>query len=104
MGRRGTTEKLGDIVASLMQRRVYARPLAMAGLREVWARAAGERVAGRSRVSAYRDGVLTVEVESAAERYELQAFRAQELLAALQSDASAPAVRRLVFRVGNISS
>ena len=101
MGRRGTTESLGDLVAGLLQRRDYARPLALSGLREAWLRAAGERLGSRSRVIALRDGVLTVEVSSSAQCYELEAFRARQLLAALQADPGAPGIRRLVFRVGN---
>ena len=101
MGRRGTTEALGDIVASLLQRRSYARPLALSGLRQAWQRAAGERLASRSRVAALRDGVLTIEVASASQCYELEAFRARQLLGALQADPDAPGIRRLVFRVGS---
>jgi predicted nucleic acid-binding Zn ribbon protein len=101
MARRGTTEALGDIVASLLQRRGYARPLALSSLREAWLRAAGERLASRSRVLALRDGVLTIEVASSAQCYELEAFRARQLLGALQADQEAPGIRRLVFRVGN---
>jgi predicted nucleic acid-binding Zn ribbon protein len=104
MSRRGSTERLGDIVSSLMQRRAYARPLALAGLRGAWSRVVGERAAQRTRVAGFRDGVLTVEVESAAERYELESFRSRELLTALQSDPNVPTIRRLVFRVGNVSS
>jgi predicted nucleic acid-binding Zn ribbon protein len=95
------TEALGDIVASLLQRRGYARPLALSGLREAWLRAAGERVYARSRVVALRDGVLTIEVASSAQCYELEAFQARQLLGALQADPGASGVRRLVFRVGN---
>jgi predicted nucleic acid-binding Zn ribbon protein len=104
MARRGTTERLGDILASLMQRRAYARPLAMGGLRAAWSRAAGERLAARSRIVTFRDGVLTVEVSSSAQRYELEAFHAPQLLAALQADPNAPGLRRLAFRVGSQSA
>jgi predicted nucleic acid-binding Zn ribbon protein len=101
MARRGSTERLGDILASLMQRRMYARPLAMSGLREAWTRAAGERLAARTRVVVLRNGVLTVEVASSAQRYELEAFHGPQLLAALQADPSVPGLRRLTFRVGS---
>ncbi len=100
-GQRGGTEKLGDVLANLMQRRGYARPLALAGLTDGWKRAAGERIAGRTRVAHFRDGILTIEVDSAAQRYELEAFRGPELLAALQKDDGIPNVRKIVFRVGN---
>ena len=101
MGRRGTTESLGNLVAALLQRRAYARLLALSGLRQAWLRAAGERLASRSRVAALRDGVLTIEVASSAQCYELEAFRARQLLGALQADPDAQGIRRLVFRVGN---
>jgi predicted nucleic acid-binding Zn ribbon protein len=101
MGRRGTTERLGDILASLMQRRTFAQPMALGSLRDAWTRAVGARLAGRTRVVTFRDGVLTVEVASAAQRYELEAFHAPQLLAALQADPQVPGLRRLAFRVGS---
>jgi len=87
-----------------MQKRAYARPLALAGLREAWKRAAGERIAERTRVAGWRDGTLTVEVPSASQRYELEAFHAATLLSALGQDSTIPRVTRLVFRIGNSST
>jgi predicted nucleic acid-binding Zn ribbon protein len=101
MTRRGSTERLGDILSALLQKRAYVRPLALAAFTDAWRRAAGERVAGRTRVAAYRDGTLTVEVTSSAQRYELEAFQSQKLLAALQADPAIAPVRKLVFRLGN---
>jgi predicted nucleic acid-binding Zn ribbon protein len=100
MARRGGTERLGDVLSGLLQKRSYGRPLALAGWRGAWERAAGERLAARSRVAGYRDGVLTIEVPSSAQRYELEAFHAVELLARLKADPAAAGVKRLVFRVG----
>lgn len=99
--RGGEPRRLGDVLSTLMQRRAYAKPLQQTGLAEAWSRAAGERVAARSRVAHFRDGILTIEVESAAQRYELEAFQAPGLLARLQADGSLQGVRRLVFRVGH---
>jgi hypothetical protein len=104
MARRGGTERIGDVIAGLMQRRGYARPLALAGYSEAWLRAAGKRLAERSRVAGFRDGALTIEVSSAAQRYELEAFHARQLLSALQSDPNISPVRKLVFRIGNPTS
>lgn len=99
----GEPERLGDVLASLMRRRTYAKPLELAGVREAWARAAGDRLAARSRVAQFRDGILTIEVASAAQRYELEAFQGAELLGLLQADPAIQKVRRLVFRVGHIT-
>ena len=104
MTRRGGTDRLGDVLAGLLQKRGYGRPLALQTWREAWARAAGERLAARSRIAGYRDGTLTVEVSSAAQRYELEAFHGGELLARLQQDTAAAGVRRLVFRVGSVNA
>ena len=104
MARRGGTRKLGDVLASVLQKRGYGKPLANEGARKAWAAVAGERLAARTRVATFRDGILTIEVDSAAQRYELEAFRGQELLAALQRDRSIPAVRKIVFRVGSGAS
>ncbi len=103
MARRGGTEKLGDVLSSLLQKRSYGRPLAQQGWRDAWTRAAGKRLAARSRVAGYRDGVLTIEVPSSAQRYELEAFHAGELLASLQADPAAAGIKRLVFRVGTVT-
>jgi hypothetical protein len=100
----GEPERLGDVLASLMRRRTYARPLELANVRDAWLRAAGDRLGARSRVAQFRDGILTIEVASAAQRYELEAFQGAELLGLLQADSSIQTVRRLVFRVGHITS
>jgi predicted nucleic acid-binding Zn ribbon protein len=101
MGRRGSTESLGEILSALLQKRSYVRPLALASFTDAWRRAAGGRVADRTRVAAFRDGTLIIEVGSSAQRYELEAFQSRELLAALQADRAIAPVRKLTFRLGN---
>ena len=102
--RHGEPQRLGEVLATVMRRKAYARPLELEHFRMAWSRVAGERLAGRSRVAQFRDGVLTIEVASAVQRYELTAFQGAELLGRLQTDRSIPTVRRLVFRVGQIRS
>jgi len=101
MTRRGGTDRLGDVLSGLLQKRGYGRPLALQSWRDAWTRVAGARLAARSRVAGYRDGTLTVEVASAAQRYELESFHAGDLLGRLQKDPASTGVRRLVFRVGS---
>ena len=103
-GIQGEPERLGDVLASLMRRRTYARPLELATVREAWSKASGSRLSAKSRVAQFRDGILTIEVASAAQRYELEAFQGAALLGRLQADSSIQTVRRLVFRVGHITS
>ena len=101
MARRGGTDRLGDVLSGLLQKRGYGRPLALQSWRDAWTRVAGPRLAARSRIAGYRDGTLTIEVASAAQRYELESFLGSDLLARLQKDVSSAGVRRLVFRVGS---
>lgn len=106
MGRRrnSSPQKLGVILAALMQKRTYTRRLQNEALAEGWQRAVGDRLASRSRVAQFRDGVLTIEVSSAAQRYELEAFHGSRLLVLLQADNALPPIRSLTFRVGNFST
>jgi len=101
MTRRGGTESLGEILSALLQKRSYVRPLALAAFNDAWRHAVGERIAARTRVAAFRDGTLTIEVGSSAQRYELEAFQSRELLAALQANRAIAPVRKLIFRLGN---
>lgn len=97
---RGGTARLGDVLSTLLQKRGYAQTLALDEARRAWAGAVGDAAAG-ARVLAFRDGVLTVEVASAAERYELEAFRREELVAGWRRDPCAPPLRKIVFKVGS---
>jgi len=99
---RGGTARLGDVLSTLMQKRGYAQTLALREAREAWTHAVGDPAAGLQ-VLAFRDGVLTVGVASAAERYELEAFRMDELLDRWRSAPSSPPLRRIVFKLGGPS-
>ncbi|MFT7463128.1 MAG: putative nucleic acid-binding Zn ribbon protein [Pseudohongiellaceae bacterium] len=102
--RGGAPKKVGDILAGLMQKRAYARGMQNETMVAGWQRVAGDRLASRSRVAQFRDGVLTIEVSSATQRYELEAFKGPQLLQLLQADSALPLVRSLTFRVGNFST
>ncbi len=103
-GKRGP-EKLSDVLSELLSKRRYAQPMTQKAHDGAWQRAldvVGVRgpAAEKSRVTYFRDGTLTIEVASAALRYELHAFWSNELLAALQADDAISSIRKLVFRVG----
>ncbi|RKY20893.1 MAG: hypothetical protein DRQ55_06160 [Planctomycetota bacterium] len=89
------------MLAGLMRRRSWTQSVQREALEQAWTRAAGERVATRSRVAHLRDQTLTIELSSAAQRYELEAFHAGSILTRLQADEDAPPVRRLAFRLGH---
>lgn len=92
---------LAEVLAKLMQKRSYARTLSHEQVAEAWERAAGKDLAKSARVAHFRGGILSIEVSSAALRYELEAFRGAELLSRLGADPEAPQVRRLAFKVSS---
>lgn len=102
--RGGQPRRLGDILATVLQKRTWAKPMMTASLQDAWTRAAGARLSARTRVAQFRDGNLIIEVASSALRYELEAFSGAGLLARLQQDPDAPRVASLQFRVGTITA
>jgi hypothetical protein len=71
----------------------------MARLREAWAEILGREVATRTRVAAFADGEVRVEVASAALKHDLTAFRSAEVLGALRERLPDLGVRRVSYRV-----
>jgi hypothetical protein len=68
-------------------------------LREGWREILGPEVAARTRVAAFSDGTLRVEVASAALKHDLAAFRSGEVLAALRGRFPELGVRGVSYRV-----
>jgi len=93
--RRGEPRRLGEILAPAVGRLTSgdaARAFAL------WARAAGEQVAGATTVRAFSRGVLTVECGSSVWANELS-YLSGELLARMDEIDPGHPVRRLRFRV-----
>ena len=63
---------------------------------EAWPAAVGPRIARRTRAVGFRDGILTVEVEGSAWRYEL-GFLKRRLLLELRRRTGSARVRELHF-------
>ena len=71
---------MGDLVPSLLRDVTPKRRSELSFLSEAWSQAAGPEVARRSRVVSCARGTLTVYVESAPLRQELETFRKPEIL------------------------
>ncbi|MFC1706471.1 DciA family protein [Planctomycetota bacterium] len=95
-------ELLGALLSGTKQGRVVAREM----LVEAWTRVVGPEVAAATRVDGYQNGVLRVEVESAALLQELATFRRTELLSSLRADKGMVVhdIRDVRFRVGAFDS
>lgn len=81
---RGGTQPLGTVLKDVMKA-ITPRRTELDELSEAWNLAAGAEVAARTRVVGVTRETLTVSVESAALRQELESFREDDILARLQS-------------------
>ncbi|MAG57914.1 MAG: hypothetical protein CMJ83_16645 [Planctomycetes bacterium] len=95
------TRELGNVLDGLLGRRgLSKRHRELAALRRAWANAAGDDVAGHTRVRGLRTGVLTIDVDSAPLCHRLAAFEKDRLLQAVQEQARKLWVAELRFRLG----
>jgi len=99
--RTGQPQKMGDVLASLMASRGYARVISSASYEQAWQEAAGRQLAGHSRPGSVHRGVLEVTVRNSAVMQEL-AFRKTQLLAQLTRLIPEEKIAELKFRVGAI--
>jgi predicted nucleic acid-binding Zn ribbon protein len=95
-----TARPLGDVLKQVMRRLRRMDRGKFSGLGRAWAELVGEELAKRSRVTAWREGELTVEVDSSVLMQELNGFMKQTLLEGLQGTEKGRDVARIRFRLG----
>jgi predicted nucleic acid-binding Zn ribbon protein len=99
-GAKSQVHRIGDLVAQLLRAQVRPRRKELGELSDAWARAAGPETARRSRPVGFKDGRLTVHVDSAALRQEIVSFRKEEILAKLREAYPAARVASLKCVLG----
>ena len=75
---------MGEILARIMKESGLLAGEKQSELIRAWCDVAGPSVTAHATVRSFRGGVLTIAVESASLRQELQVFQREELLAALR--------------------
>ena len=75
-----TPRRIGDVLNQVIKSAPWARRGELKDLAAAWIEAAGPEVAERSRVAGLNRGRLTIYVESATLRHEIEAFRKFEIL------------------------
>jgi len=90
--RHGGAKRLGGLVEALA--REVGKTTALESLAQAWSQTVGPEIDAETRVSAFRKGVLEVEVASAALLGELSTFYREVLLGALRSAVRRQAGRR----------
>ena len=86
MERRGAPRRLGEFLPEVLRAFGPRRRDELYALTEAWSRAAGPDVALRSRVVGMNRDTLTVAVESAALRQEIESVRRPEILARIRAE------------------
>ena len=90
-------QRLGSVLADLVDRYGYRERLDAARAVEAWPEGAGETLAGVTDQVWMRHGVLHIKVKSAAWRHQLQ-FQRQQWRDRLNEHLSGPVVDEVVFR------
>lgn len=83
-GSDGRTRSFGDIAKSLVRQKKFREKGKFGALTDAWAKLVGEAIAGRSCIRAFKEGVLVVELDSAALLHEMSSFMREKLLFGLQ--------------------
>jgi predicted nucleic acid-binding Zn ribbon protein len=92
-------ESLAEILSRLFLQRGWGRRQEQARIEEAWGRVAGPELAKKTRVSAFRRGVLEIEVNHATLLQELVGFHRRRLLRDLQTALTGVHLKDLRFRL-----
>jgi predicted nucleic acid-binding Zn ribbon protein len=94
---------LGDVLRKLMKRMRRMDRGKFSGLQRAWSEMVGEQISERTRVAGFRDGQLTIEVDSPVLMHELTSFMKQNLLTGMQQTEKGADVARIRFRLGPVN-
>ncbi len=91
---------MGQILARVTRQSGLTKTRRGSSIADLWSRAAGPELDAETRPSTLRQGVLTIEVRSAALLAELAGFRTDEMLTRLLAEDSSGRFTGLKFRLG----
>ena len=95
--------RIGDLLPGILRGLRPRRRALLESVRAAWPEIVGESVAGKSRVASLSEGVLRVELESAALKQHLSTFRNAEILEELKKRFPAAAFKGVRYVVGRLS-
>ncbi len=82
--RKYAPRRIGDVLRQIIKSAPWARRGEIHNIAAAWREAAGPEVAERSKVASLTRGRLTIHVESATLRHEIEAFRKYDILARMK--------------------
>jgi predicted nucleic acid-binding Zn ribbon protein len=92
---------IGDVLKALLRRKKFLQKGKYAALTQTWAELVGTAIAARTRIRAFQEGRLTIEVTSSVLLHELNGFMKPQLLSGLQAGKGGRDVAELRFCLGN---
>lgn len=95
--RGGNPERIGDILARFMRESGLLKTAKQNELIRAWRDVVGTGLAAHTKVRSFRSGVLTIAIDSAPLRQEMELFQREELTKALRERLSGLYVRELRF-------
>lgn len=93
-----------EILETLRRKGPLRRRRALSSAEKRWREAAGPEFTAHTRAGALRRGTLTVLCDSSALLAELSSFHGGDILRRLQEAGGTPFIRKLEFRLANLSS
>ncbi len=99
--KRRKVEPMARVVKSYLRVSGLDRRLANLDLEMAWADVVKEMSVGRSRITSLRGGVLTVEIESPAMKFELENFSRDVIIKRLNQALVKDQIRSLKLKVGS---
>jgi hypothetical protein len=100
--REGEPAPIQEVLPALLRGIKGAASGPLGRLREAWGEVLGPEVAARTRVAAFIDGNVKVEVASAALKHDLATFRSADVLGALRERLPDLSVQRVSYRVASL--
>ena len=101
--RGGRPVPIGRLLRDVLARRGPTGARGLEELREAVEGALPDRLRGRVKLVAFRNGQVTLETDSSGLAYELHGFGGEELLARIKRAPGTEGVRKLRFKVGTSS-
>ena len=92
----------GELARALLRRKKFAEKGRYSALSAAWRELVGEGVAEHTRITAFREGKLVVEVDSSTLLHELNSFLKDELMTGLQATDAGRDVAQMELRLGAV--
>lgn len=97
-------EAIGPIVREIITRLGLKELTASSRVFEIWDTVVGTAIALHARPYSFRDGILTVNVDSSVWLAQLERYRKRQIREKLNKYLPHPLVKKVIFRFGEVSA